>query len=551
MNIQQINQEEIILDLDNAEFTRVDSLSYEQYSGPVYDLEISNTPNYVISNLGIAHNGGGRRKGSIATYIEPTHPDIFDFLDLRKNNGKEELRARNLNLAIWASDLFFEAVQSNGDWYLFDPAKCPGLSEVWGDEYRQLFNEYVEKSMYEKKIKAQDLWSKIIESQIETGQPYLAAKDAGNRKSNQNNLGTIKQSNLCIEIFQYTSPEEIAVCNLASISLPSFVQKDTGTLDWEGLAETTKILVRNLNKVIDINYYPVKEAKYSNLLHRPIGIGIQGLADVFFMLKLNWDSDEAMDISRKISECMYFAGIEESCSLSAKTGPYESWEGCPASRGDLQPDLWGVDEYKLIPAEKWSELKERAKKHGLRNSLLFAQMPTASTSQILGNTESFEMMTSNIYKRQTLSGEFTQVNKHLVNDLMEKKLWSEEIRNKIILHDGSVQSIPEIPDDIKKLYRTVWEMSQRVLIDHSAVRAPYVCQSQSLNLYFKDPTAAKLSSAYMYGWKKGLKTIVYYTRTSAAREAIKFTVDSSDKTNTSNVIKNGEDGGDECIMCSS
>lgn len=551
MNIQQINEEQVVLDLDNAEFTRISSLSYNNYTGKVYDLEIDKTPNYVIENVGIAHNGGGRRKGSIAVYLEPTHPDIFEFLDLRKNNGKEELRARNLNLAIWAPDMFFEAVESNGDWYLFDPAKCPGLSDVWGDSYRELFNKYVDENRFEKKIKAQDLWSKIIESQIETGQPYLAAKDAGNRKSNQNNLGTIKQSNLCIEVFQYTSPEEIAVCNLASVSLPSFVIKEKGTLDWDALSNTIKILVRNLNKVIDINYYPVAEAKTSNMQHRPIGIGIQGLADVFFMLRLNWDSEEAMEISRKISECMYFAGIEESCSLSQQIGPYESWEGCPASRGDLQPDLWGVDEYKLIPAEKWSELRERVKKHGLRNSLIFSQMPTASTSQILGNTESFEMMTSNIYKRQTLSGEFVQINKHLVSDLMQKKLWSNDIRNKIIAHDGSIQGIPEIPDDIKRLYRTVWEMSQKVLIDHSAIRAPYVCQSQSLNLYFKNPTTAKLSSAYMYAWKKGLKTIVYYTRTSAAREAIKFTVDTTEKTIQQADITKDPDGGDECIMCSS
>jgi len=473
--------------------------------------------------------GGNKRKGSAAIYLPPSHPDIFDFLDLRKNNGKEELRARDLNLAIWASDLFFKKVEADEDWYLMDPNVSKGLEDVYdktaeGGSYTNIYNKYVAEGKYVRVVKARDLWAAMLQSQIETGQPYILSKDASNCKSNQKNLGTIKSSNLCAEIIEYTSPQETAVCNLASVSLPAYIEGKKGkrSFNFAKLEETVKVLTENLDKIIDIEYYPVETAKKSNLAHRPTGIGIQGLADVFAQMRVAWESEEAKKLNRDIAESVYYAALKTSCELAKKKGKYSTFDGSPASQGILQFDMWGVE-----PSVRydWSGLKEDIKKYGLRNSLSIALMPTASSSQIIGNTECFEPITSNIYKRATLSGEFIQINKYLVDDLIELGLWNDTLRQKIIASNGSIQNILEIPETIKTLYKTVWEISQRTIIDMAADRGAYVCQSQSMNLYFKDATFAKLSSAYMYAWKKGLKTIVYYTRTTAARDAVKFTVD--------------------------
>jgi len=468
--------------------------------------------------------GGGKRKGSIAVYLEPWHADIFDFLDLRKNNGKEELRCRDLNLAIWAPDLFFKRVEQDQEWSLMCPNKCPGLSDVSGEDFEGLYLRYEAEGRAERTVKAQELWTAILESQIETGQPYLAAKDAGNKKSNQQNLGTIKSSNLCIEIFQHSDPNHTSVCNLASISLPSCVEgkKHKRTFNFQKLYDITKALTENLNKVIDNEFYPVETAQRSNMRDRPMGIGIQGLADVFAMMRYPWGSSESRELNRKISETMLFAALDTSADLSKQSGPYDSYEGSPASKGILQPDMWGV-----VPSDQWdwNALRNKIKKHGLRNSLSIALMPTASTSQILGNTECFEPITSNIYKRSTLSGEFIQVNKYLVEDLIELNLWDDEMRQTIIASNGSIQMIPSISAELKELYRTVWEISQKVIIDLAADRGPFICQSQSMNLYVKDPNFGKMTSAFFYAWKKGLKTLVYYTRTNAPKEASKVTVD--------------------------
>lgn len=498
--------------------------------------------------------GGGKRKGSIAIYLEPWHADIEDFLDLRKNNGKEELRARDLNLAIWAPDLFFKRVEADADWSLMDPNICPGLSDVYGEEFETLYQKYESDGKANKTIKARTIWTKILESQIETGQPYLLSKDAGNLKSNQKNIGIIKSSNLCCEIFEVSTPKETAVCNLSSISLPACVEisKKEKKFNFKKLQEITKSLVENLNKIIDTEYYPVQPAKVSNFRHRPIGIGVQGLADVFFMMRFPWESEEAKSLNKEIAEAMYYAALEASCSLSEKYGYYETFPNSPASQGILQFDMWGISPSDKYP---WQELKEKIKKFGLRNSLLIAPMPTASTSQILGNVEGIEPLTSNIYKRATLSGEFIQINKYLTEDLIEKNLWTDEMRQKIIANSGSIQNIPEIPNDLKFLYKTVWEISQKTLIDLSADRGAFTCQSQSLNLYFKEANFAKLTSAYFYGWKKGLKTIVYYTRTQAAREAIKFTIDKEIENqalqeNTTEELACSLDNPEDCKMCS-
>lgn len=505
--------------------------------------------------------GGGKRKGSFAIYLEPWHADIFDFLELRKNNGKEELRARDLNLAIWAPDLFFKKVKNDEDWYLMDPNISKDLYNVYdetedGGSFTSLYNKYVQEGKFVKVVKARDVWAAMITSQIETGQPYVLAKDAGNRKSNQKNLGTIKSSNLCCEIFEYSDDNETAMCNLASISLPSCVEGRKGkrTFNFSKLEQITSTLVENLNKVIDISYYPVDTGKKSNLRHRPIGIGIQGLADVFAMMRYSWDTEEAKLLNKAIAETMYYSAIKTSCELAKKYGKYETFEGSPASHGILQFDLW-----KHQPSDRydWDTLKKNIKKYGLRNSLLLAPMPTASTSQIMGNVECFEMITSNVYKRQTLSGEFIIVNKYLVEDLMELGLWNEELRQKIIALGGSIQSLSEIPDNIKCLYKTVWETSQKIIIDMAADRGAFICQSQSMNLYFKDANSAKISSALMYAWEKGLKTLVYYTRNTAAREAIKFTVDKEieNKVNNQQEIEEGLvcslDNPEACEMCSS
>jgi ribonucleoside-diphosphate reductase alpha subunit len=465
--------------------------------------------------------GGGKRKGSFAIYLEPWHADVFDFLDLRKNHGKEEMRARDLFYAMWIPDLFMKRVENNEMWSLFCPNEAPGLAEVWGEDFERLYEKYEAEGRARRQVKAQDLWFEVLEAQIETGTPYILYKDHANRKSNQKNLGTIKSSNLCTEIIEYTSPDEVAVCNLASIALPKFIAN--GAFDHQKLYEITKVVTRNLNKVIDINYYPVEEARKSNMRHRPIGIGVQGLADAFIMLRMPFDSDEARGLNKDIFETIYFGAMEASMELAREHGPYETCKGSPVSKGIFQFDMWGV-----TPESgrwNWDTLKQDVKKYGVRNSLLLAPMPTASTSQILGNNECFEPYTSNIYTRRTLSGEFIVANKHLMKDLIDLKLWSETMRQKLIATNGSIQAIPEIPQHIKDVYKTVWEISQKAIIDMSADRGAYICQSQSLNIHLTNPNFGKLTSMHFYAWKKGLKTGMYYLRTNAAADAIKFTVD--------------------------
>lgn len=466
--------------------------------------------------------GGGKRKGSFAIYLEPWHADIFDFLSLKKNHGKEEMRARDLFYALWIPDLFMKRVESNEMWSLFCPNEAPGLAECYGEDFERLYEKYEREGRARRQIKAQDLWFEVLESQIETGTPYMLYKDAANKKSNQKNLGTIKSSNLCTEIIEYTSADEVAVCNLASLALPKFVTED-GKFDHQRLYEITKVVTKNLNKVIDVNYYPVVEAKNSNMRHRPIGLGVQGLADTFIMLRMPFDSDEARALNEEIFETIYFGAMEASMELSKVNGPYESFKGSPVSKGIFQFDMWGV-----TPRSgrwNWELLKQEVKKNGVRNSLLIAPMPTASTSQILGNNECFEPYTSNIYTRRTLSGEFIIANKHLMRDLMSLGLWSENMRQKVIAANGSIQNIPEIPQNIKDIYKTVWEISQKSIIDMSADRGAYICQSQSLNIHLVDPNFGKLTSMHFYAWKRGLKTGMYYLRTNAAADAIKFTLD--------------------------
>jgi ribonucleoside-diphosphate reductase alpha chain len=469
--------------------------------------------------------GGGKRKGAFAIYLEPWHADIFDFLDLKKNHGKEEQRARDLFFALWVSDLFMERVQANGDWSLFCPNEAPGLADVWGDDFEALYEKYEAEGRARKTIKAQDLWFAILSSQVETGTPYMLYKDHANRKSNQQNLGTIRSSNLCTEIIEYTAPDEVAVCNLASIALPKFV-KD-GVFDHQRLYDVTKVVTRNLNKIIDINYYPVEEARRSNTRHRPIGIGVQGLADAFILCGLPFDSVEAQVMNREIFETIYFAALTSSMESATVEGPYETFPGSPASKGILQFDMWGV-----TPSSRWdwTELKAAIKKNGIRNSLLLAPMPTASTSQILGNNECFEPYTSNIYTRRVLSGEFTIVNQHLLRDLVQLGIWNDQLKNKIIVANGSIQNIDEIPVRLKEVYKTAWEIKQKTVLDMSADRGAFICQSQSLNVFMAEPNFAKLSSMHFYAWKKGLKTGMYYLRTKAAAEAIKFTVEGQGKT---------------------
>ncbi len=469
--------------------------------------------------------GGGKRKGAFAVYLEPWHADVFEFLDLKKNHGKEELRARDLFYAMWISDLFMERVKENADWSLFCPNECPGLYDTYGGEFEALYHKYEQEGKAKKTVKAQDLWFSILESQIETGTPYILYKDAANRKSNQKNLGTIRSSNLCTEIMEYTSPDEVAVCNLASISLGKFVKED-GTYDFERLYEISRVVTRNLNKVIDINYYPIPEAENSNMRHRPIGIGVQGLADAFILMRHPFDSPEAKQLNKDIFETIYFAALTESNALAEKDGAYQSYPGSPASKGELQYDMWGVE-----PTDRWDwvDLKKKIKKNGLRNSLLLAPMPTASTSQILGNNECFEPYTSNIYTRRTLSGEYIVVNKHLLKDLIRLGLWNDEMKHRLMASNGSVQDFPDIPQDLKDLYKTVWELSQKVIIDMAADRGAYICQSQSMNLFVENPNFGKLSSMHFYAWQKGLKTGMYYLRSKAATDPIKFTVNQDAK----------------------
>lgn len=463
--------------------------------------------------------GGGKRKGAFAIYLEPWHADVYDFLELKKNHGKEEMRARDLFYALWIPDLFMERVKNNAEWSLFCPNEAPGLYDCYGGEFEALYHKYEKEGRARKTIKAQDLWFEILESQIETGTPYILYKDAANRKSNQKNLGTIRSSNLCTEIIEYTAPDEVAVCNLASISLPKFINE--GKFDHQKLYEITRVVTRNLNKIIDVNYYPVPEAENSNMRHRPIGIGVQGLADAFMMLRYPFDSAEARKLNREIFETIYYASLTESNQMAKEDGTYQSYEGSPASKGELQYDMWGV-----TPTERWDwdALKQEIKEHGLRNSLLLAQMPTASTSQILGNNECIEPYTSNIYTRRTLSGEYVIVNKHLLRDLIKLNLWNEEMKQAIMAANGSIQHIEDIPQELKDLYKTVYEMSQKVIIDMAADRGAYICQSQSLNLFMENATFGRLSSMHFYAWEKGLKTGMYYLRTKAAVDPIKFTL---------------------------
>ncbi|XP_074591512.1 ribonucleoside-diphosphate reductase large subunit-like [Curcuma longa] len=515
--------------------------------------------------------GGGKRKGAFAVYLEPWHADVYEFLDLRKNHGKEEHRARDLFYALWIPDLFMDRVKSNSQWSLFCPSEAPGLAECWGNEFENLYTKYEREGKARKVVAAQNLWFEILKSQIETGTPFMVFKDTCNRKSNQQNLGTIKSSNLCTEIIEFTSPTETAVCNLASIALPRFVkEKDVSSeshpsklvgsigsknryFDFDKLAEVTAIVTANLNKVIDVNYYPVETARRSNLRHRPIGIGVQGLADTFILLGMPFESPEAQQLNKDIFETIYYHALKASSEISVKEGPYETYRGSPVSKGILQPNMWNV-----VPSDRWdwTALKEMILKHGIRNSLLVAPMPTASTSQILGNNECFEPYTSNIYNRRVLSGEFVVVNKHLLHDLTEKGLWSLDLKNKIINQDGSVLNIQEIPDDLKAIYKTVWEIKQRTLVDMAIDRGCYIDQSQSLNIHMDQPNFGKLTSLHFYAWSKGLKTGMYYLRSRAAADAIKFTVDTSALGKTEQVEKGDEitcalENREECMACGS
>jgi len=530
----ELQTEFVNLDLDKIEFVTIESVHTTKLNTEVYDLEIDQVPNYT-TNIGVVHNGGGRRKGSIAVYLEPWHADVFDFLDLRKNHGKEEMRARDLFLAMWTPNLFMERVESDGLWSLFSPDEVPGLIDAYDSpedkKFTELYTKYERDGKAIKTIKARELWEKILDSQIETGTPYMLYKDAVNYKSNQKNLGTIKSGNLCCEIVQFTSKDEIAVCNLASVALPKFIDIPSGkvreknkklrTYNFKKLYEVVYQMTNNLNRVIDINYYPTPETKNSNLRHRPIGLGVQGLADTFAMLSIPFESPEAQKLNKEIFETIYFAALTASNDLAKRDGTYASYYGSPASFGKLQFEFWGVDVDQLSGLWDWYGLKESIKEHGLRNSLLVAPMPTASTAQILGNNECFEPFTTNLYKRNVLSGEFVIINKHLVDDLVNLGIWNDRIRLKLFDGNGSVQKIEEIPADIREVYKTVWEMKGKTILDMARDRAAFIDQSQSLNLFMQDVTPSKLSSAHMYGWKLGLKTGMYYLRTKAKAAAIK------------------------------
>ncbi|TXB63916.1 ribonucleoside-diphosphate reductase subunit alpha [Vicingus serpentipes] len=498
--------------------------------------------------------GGGKRKGSFAIYLEPWHADIIDFLDLKKNHGKEENRARDLFYAMWTPDLFMKRVEANADWTLMCPHECPGLYDTYGEEFEKLYTKYEQEGKGRKTISARELWNTILESQIETGTPYMLYKDACNEKSNQKNLGTIRSSNLCTEIMEYTSKDEVAVCNLASLALPKFVIE--GKFDHQKLFDITYVATKNLNRIIDNNYYPVEEARNSNFRHRPIGLGVQGLADAFILLRMPFESEEAKKLNSEIFETIYYAAMTASKDLAKVDGAYESYKGSPVSQGIFQYDMWGV-----TPSDRWEwdVLKEEVAKYGVRNSLLLAPMPTASTSQILGNNECFEPYTSNIYTRRVLSGEFIVVNKHLLRDLNKLGIWNDELKNRIMAENGSIQNIPEIPENLKELYKTVWEIKQKTVLDMAADRGAFVCQSQSLNLFMENPNFAKLTSMHFYAWKKGLKTGMYYLRTKAARDAVKFTVtkDAIAQPTAQQLKEEAEaalacslDNPDNCEMCS-
>ena len=506
--------------------------------------------------------GGGKRKGSIAIYLEPWHPDVFDFLDLRKNHGKEELRARDLFYALWTPDLFMERVGENGEWSLFCPNECADLHDNYGEKFRELYLKYESEGLARRTVKARDLWDAIVQSQIETGTPYMVYKDACNEKSNQKNLGTIRSSNLCTEIIEYTAPDEVAVCNLASIALSRFINEETNSFDHEKLYDVAYHVTGNLNRVIDVNYYPVEEARNSNMRHRPVGIGVQGLADTFAMLGLAFESDAAKSLNKEIFETIYFASCSASKDAAIVDGPYSSFAGSPASQGILQFDMWGVTEHS--GRWDWDTLKGDIVEHGLRNSLMLAPMPTASTSQILGNNECFEAFTSNLYVRRTLSGEFIVLNRHLVKDLIAEGLWSLELKDEILRNKGSVQAIESIPPRIREIYKTTWEISQKVVIEMAAERGAYIDQSQSLNIHMTDANPAKVTSMHFYGWQKGLKTGMYYLRTRAAADAIQFTVEQktvdetvdglasrADEITSMEAIACSLDTPDDCLSCGS
>ena len=520
--------------------TRVKSISSSEYKGVLYDLQMTTEHNYLLHN-GVVHNGGGKRNGSFAIYLEPWHADIESFLQMRKNHGDEELKARDLFYALWIPDLFMERIKADANWTLMCPNECPGLADVYGDEFDELYTKYEAEGKGRATVKARQLWFQVLDAQMETGTPYLLYKDACNKKSNQKNIGTIKSSNLCCEIVQVSNEEESAVCNLASIALPAFISSVDNSFDFEKLHKVSRIVTYNLNRVIDINYYPTEKTKRSNLRHRPIGIGVQGLADVFMMLGFPFASDEARQLNKRIFETIYHAALEESCDLARRDGAYETFVGSPASQGILQYDMWNVEPE---PGRyDWTTLKTEIQTHGLKNSLLLAPMPTASTSQILGYNECIEPITSNIYNRRTLAGEFILANKYLMQDLVKLDLWNEKIKNNIIANHGSVQHIESIPKEIREKYKTVWEIPMRALIDMAADRGAYVCQSQSLNLWLEDPTYSNLTSMHFYSWSKGLKTGIYYLRRRARHQAQQFTIEPEKK--------KGESASEEvCEMCS-
>jgi ribonucleoside-diphosphate reductase alpha chain len=541
-------------------YREIESILPIQYDGQVYDFEIDGPHDYTVTHLGIAHNGGGKRNGSFAIYLEPWHADVEDFLKLKLNTGSEEERCRDLFYALWIPNLFMERVERNEPWTLFCPSEAPGLADVYGEEFRVLYERYEQEGRGRKQVDAQKLWFKVLDSQIETGTPYLLYKDAANEKSNQKNLGTIKSSNLCTEIIEYSSPTETAVCNLASIALPAYVENKK--FNYDKLRNVVKVAVRNLNRVIDINYYPTPETRTSNMRHRPVGLGVQGLADVFALLRAAWESDKAAEINQRIFEHIYFAAVEASSEIAQQEGPYETFQGSPMSKGIFQFDMWknqkGDSVVPLTSADQtldWEKLREQVMTHGIRNSLLMAPMPTASTSQILGFNECIEPFTSNIYTRRTLAGEFIVINKHLMRDLEKQGLWSEMMKQQIIARNGSIQGIDQIPESIQRLYKTSWEIKQKVLIDLAVSRGAFICQSQSLNLFVADPNYAKLTSMHFYAWKQGLKTGIYYLRTRAPVMAQKFTVDpelqrEAAKSEQQRIIRKNA-GEEECTMCSS
>jgi ribonucleoside-diphosphate reductase alpha subunit len=523
--------------------SRVQKITTHSYNGILYDLQMEKEHNYVIHN-GVVHNGGGRRNGSFAIYLEPWHADVELFLQMRKNHGDEELKARDLFYALWIPDLFMERVKADGNWTLMCPDECPGLADVYGEKFVELYTSYEASGRGRKTVKARDLWFQILDAQMETGTPYLLYKDAANKKSNQKNIGTIKSSNLCTEIIEYSDDKETAVCNLASIALPAFVDKtvEPAVFDYEKLHKVSKIVTYNLNRIIDVNFYPTPKTEVSNKRHRPIGIGVQGLADVFMQMGLPFESDESKQINKQIFETIYHAALEQSCEIAEQEGAYETFEGSPAQKGELQFDMWGVEP--CTQRYDWQALKTRIKTHGLRNSLLLAPMPTASTSQILGYNECIEPITSNIYSRRTIAGEFILANKYLMNDLIALDLWNEKMKNNIIANHGSIQHIESIPKNIRDKYKTVWEIPMRNLIDMSADRGAYICQSQSLNLWLEEPNYSNLTSMHFYAWSKGLKTGIYYLRRRARHQAQQFTIEPEKK-------DSNEPHEEICEMCSS